>query len=59
MVKVVITLSLAPVPKTVAFVIVKVPVPPPENPVDALTISPCLDDPVPPVKTEIVKSFSL
>ena len=33
--------NFAPLPNTALFVIVTVPVPPPENPVEALTTSPC------------------
>ena len=51
---VVIIFSLEPVPNAALFVIEIVPVPPPENPVAALTISPLLAEPDPAVKTEIV-----
>ena len=52
--RVAIIFNLAPVPKTPLLVIVRVVEPAPENPVEALTISPCFPDPVPPVRMDIV-----
>ena len=53
--KVAITLTFAPPePNAPRLVIVNCDVPPPANPVAALTISPCLAEPPPPVKIEIV-----
>ena len=52
--RVAIIFSLAPVPKTALLVTVKVVEPAPENPVEALTISPCFPEPVPPVRIDTV-----